>query len=246
MNTALTSFLSVARLIGLASPTATQTTQVYAGSVAKYPVSLTLTISGNLAHGTLLYTRSGIPIRVVGTLNGTSLLMHEFDTKGTITGLYSGVQTPLGYAGTWYSPSMPNKEMPFTLLTDAPVAAARPVRLGNLTGTYAYSFGRKAGYAKLFVQQTEPDRIIVAMQAAASESARTMIVVDRAVLKLTGNQATYSSYEINNRTIRLTFFDGGACVHYVGGSEPSEAGQVTVTGNFIRTDTKPPLFPQLN
>lgn len=246
MNTALTSFLSVARLIGLATPTATQTTQVYAGNVAKYPVSLTLTVSGNLAHGTLIYTRSGIPIRVVGTLNGTSLLLHEFDTKGTITGLYSGVQTALGYAGTWYSPSIPNKEMPFTLLTDAPGSAPKPVRLGNLTGTYAYSFGRKAGYATLFVQQTEPGKLIVAMQAAASESARTMLVVDRAVLRLTGNQATYSGFEINNRTIRLTFFDGGACVHYVGGPEAADVGQATVSGNFIRTDTKPPLFPQLN
>ena len=66
------------------------------------------------------------------------------------------------------------------------------------------------------------------------------------MVKLVGNQATYSSYELGDRTIRLTFFNGGACVDYAGGFEPYEANQATVTGNYIRTDTKAPAFPKIN
>lgn len=114
MKINLLSFTALAKLMGMHRSAPVATTQTYTGSVAGYPVSLTLTIFDNLAHGTLVYIRSGIPIRVEGTFDGTSLTIHEFDKKGRVTGIYSGKHSQTAYAGTWCSPSVQLKEMPFS------------------------------------------------------------------------------------------------------------------------------------
>jgi hypothetical protein len=247
MKLALTSLLSVARLIGLAQPPSVQTTQQWVGMVAKYPVTLTLTTTDNLAYGTLVYTRSGIPIRVVGTLTGTSLLMHEFDAKGNVTGIYNGNCDGKGYSGTWFSPGASAKELLFAFQAAGPAAAPQAVKLPNLSGTYTYYFGPKAGFATLYVQQTETDRIVVVMEGISGEPSRSQARLGRKPLKLVGgNQAIYTSTEYGQCAIKLTFFNGGACVAYVGDAYDCGFGHnATVAGNYVRTDSRTPVFPKV-
>ena len=118
-----------------------RTIRTYAGLVNdKYPVSLTLTTDDNLAYGTLIYKRTGEPIRVVGTLDKGKLLLHEFYGKSTVTGIFNGQASAKGYLGSWFSPKPNAKELTFSL-TETSEKTASAVSTLNPTGTYAYSFG---------------------------------------------------------------------------------------------------------
>lgn len=247
MKIALPSLLSVAKLVGLAQSAPLLTTQVFEGHVAASPVSLELSTSDNLAYGTLVYTRSKIAIQVVGTLSGSSLLMHEFDKRGTIVGIYSGKRTGKGFIGMWYSPSSIGKEMPFELRAGRVANALVPMEPTDLTGTYEYNFGPKARAATLLVQQADARHIWVALQGVTGEPIHHAATIDRTLLRLTGNQAVYSSVDKGKCAIKLTFFDGGACVDFLNESPTYGFDDAaTLTGNYLRTDADLPLFQPLN
>lgn len=247
MKNTLTSLWSVAKLVGLAESVPLQTTRVYEGHVGNYPVSLTLTTADNLAYGTLVYTRSGIPIQVVGTLYGSSLLMHEFDKKGNVMGVYNGKRTSKGFLGLWSSPSAAGPEMPFDLTGGITNKPEKPLKLTDLTGTYEYNFGPKASSATLYVQQLDARKIWMAMQGVSGEPARHLAIIDRTMLRLSGNQAIYTSAEKGKCAIKLTFFNNGACVDFLNDSANCGFGDAaTVRGNYVRTNSQTPLFQYLN
>ena len=67
-------------LLNPAQPPETQLTRTFAGAInGTIPVTLTITTTGRLAHGTLIYMRPGIPILVVGTLTANELLLIALD-----------------------------------------------------------------------------------------------------------------------------------------------------------------------
>lgn len=247
MKNTLTSLWSVAKLVGLAASAPVQTTRLYEGHVASYPVSLTLTIADNLAYGTLLYTRSGIAIQVVGTLHGSTLLMHEFDKKGNVMGIYSGKQTSQAFLGMWNSPLATGREMPFALTSGAATKTQQLPKLADLTGTYEFNFGPKASSATLSVQQLDDHNIWVAMQGGTGEPARRLTIIDRTTLRLSGNQAIYTSAGKDQCAIKLTFFNQGVCIDFLNGSPtPGLGDTATLTGNYVRTNSQTPLFQYLN
>lgn len=238
------SLASVIKGMGLSRAVVTQSTQVYSGMVAGYPASVALTVTDNLAYGTLVYTRSGIPIRVVGTLNGSQLTMHEFDNKGHVMGIYVGNRSAETYAGTWRSPSTSHKVMPFSFSALTMATKQAPVQLTDLTGTYRYKLGVNEASATLLVQQVDPNKVVVSMQGVSSESAQNQCVVSRKTVDIAANQALVHTTEFGDCTLKLTFFNGGACVDYVDTKWHSRVGKVAaVTGNYMRTDSRTPIFP---
>ncbi len=219
--------------------------RTYEGAVNdKYPVSLTLTTHDNLAYGTLIYKRSGVPIRVVGTLESGSLLLHEFDTKSGITGIFNGQASAKGYLGSWFSPKSNGKELTFSLTRTSEKPAPAPASF-DPTGTYTYSFGKEAGAGQLYVQQKAGGQVVVAMEGNRGAPSYNMATVEKTTLKLRGNQAVYSSKEYGKCTIKLTFFEEGASVVYVGDEYECGFGNAaTVTGNYVKTSSNAPTFPK--
>lgn len=225
--------------------TSRRTVRTYDGAVNdRYPVSLTLTTDDNLAYGTLIYKRSGIPIRVVGSLEDNQMLLHEFDTKSGITGIFNGKASAKGYLGSWFAPKTNAKEMAFALTqTSEQVTPTRPSF--NLTGSYAYSFGKgeEAPAGELLVQQLGPDRIVVSMDAHRGAPSYNMATIDKTTLRLRGNQAVYSTKEFGRCTIKLTFFEGGASVAHVGDDYDCGFGNAaTVAGSYVKISNKTPTF----
>lgn len=218
--------------------------RTYEGAVNdKYPVSLTLTTHDNLVYGTLIYKRSGVPIRVVGTLENGSMLLHEFDTRSGITGIFNGQASAKGYLGSWFSPKTNAKELTFSL-TQISRSPAPALPSFDPTGTYAYSFGKEAGAGTIYVQQTTNNQILVMMEANRGAPSYNMAIVEKTTLRLKGNQAVYRSKEYGKCTIKLTFFEGGASVMYVGDDYECGFGNAaTVTGNYVKTNSKAPTFP---
>jgi hypothetical protein len=226
--------------------THTRTTRTFDGSVNdKYPVSLTLTTDDNLAYGTLVYKRSGIPIRVVGSLQGGNLTLHEFDKGSGVTGVFSGQASARGYLGQWFAPKINAKEMPFSLTqTSQQPAPSRTV--GVLTGTYAFNFGKESAAGELLVHQIGTDRVTIAFDANRGAPSFNLATIDKTTLKLRGNQAVYSTKEFGRCTIRLTFFEGGVSVVYVGEDYDCGFGNgASVSGNYVKTSSKVPVFPKV-
>lgn len=241
----LFALLSLLSLSAQAQTTSTRTLRTYEGSVNdRYPVSLTLTTYDNLAHGTLVYKRSGIPIRVVGTVDGSDILLHEFDPKATVTGIFNGKASAKGYLGSWFPAKENGKELSFSLTQTSTRPAPAPSAT-SLTGTYSYNFGKNEGApaGTLLVQQLGTDKLVVSMDANRGAPSYNMAMIDKTTLKLRANQAVYKSTEFGKCTLKITFFEGGASIAYVGEDYDCGFGNgASVSGNYVKTSSKTPKF----
>ena len=221
--------------------------QTFVGAINNsVPVTLTLATSGTLAHGTLLYRRSGISIPVVGTLNGDELLLHEFDKKGNVTGIHLGEWSKAGYTGTWSSPSLPSRSLAFSLTTVSQQEGSRP-KLADLTGLYQYSYSAKNRFSQLHVQQMGEKILAIAMFAATDEPVQHQVTVPRTTVKLAGSEAVFSNTSIATSSMKLAFFNGGATICLSGTTPKPIVHDVTravdmLVGNYIRTSTQLPQF----
>ena len=232
-------------LLGLGGESFAQTKvtqQGYDGFINnKIPISLSLTVDGNLVYGTLIYKKVGQPIKVIGTVEQGSLLLHEFAAKAEITGIYYGVKKGDEVSGTWSSPS--GKEMPFIIKKTATVALEKS-EVRSVTGSYAYNFGKDGGTGNLYVQQIN-DKIIVEIQAVKGSPSYNQAIIEKKSLKLVGNVAIYENNEFGKCKLKISFFEGGANIIYL--DEAYECGfgnAASVVGNYLKFDNKAPKFEQ--
>lgn len=235
-------------LLNPTQPSETQLTRTLVGAINEtISVTLAITTTGRLAHGTLSYTRSGISIRVVGTLTDNELVLHEFDKKGNITGIHAGELSKTHYSGTWRSPCLPGRPLPFTLTMTSQYDEPKR-RLADLTGLYQYGYGTRNRFAQLHIQKMGEKSLAVAMLAATDEPVRSQVVIAKKIIKLSGDQAVLSSTSMAVAPLTLAFFNGGAAIYYAGPTPVSASGRLVVQvadmllGPYIRTSTQPPRF----
>ncbi len=235
-------------LLHPAQPPEPQLTRTFVGAINDtIPVTLTITTVGRLAHGTLIYMRSGISILVVGTLTDNELLLHEFDKKGNIMGIHAGELSKTHYSGTWRSPSLPGRSLPFALTMTSQYDEPK-LSVADLTGLYQYGYGTRNRFAQLHIQQMGEKTLAVAMLAATDEPVQNQIVISKTLVKLSANQAVFSTNSIATAPLKFAFFNGGATVCFSGPTTVSTAHQPTaqladmLLGQYIRTSTQPPRF----
>jgi hypothetical protein len=208
------------------------TQQTYEGMINnKFAITLALTSDGNLMYGTLTYKKTGQPIKVVGSLEKDNALLHEFDVKGNVTGTYFGSITNGVFAGSWSSPR--GKDMPFLVKKTAQNSVNR-ARF-DVSGTYAYDFGKDNGSGKVTVKVLPKGNIAVTMDAVTGGPAYNMALIEKATLKLADNVAVYSNNEFGKCKLQLTFFDGGVSIIYL--DEAYECGfgnAASVVGNYLK------------
>lgn len=206
----------------------------------KIPILMTLTFDDNLIYGTLVYKRVGQAIKVVGSLENGNVLLHEFDSKTEVTGIYYGTKKGDEITGFWSKPNS-EKEMSFNLKKASEIKIeSAPI---NTTGTYNYSFGKEAGTGSLYVNQISKDKIIVEMQALRGAPSYNQAIIEKTTLKLNGNQALYENNEFGKCKLKIIFFEGGATIVYQ--DEAFECGfgnAATVAGNYLKYDSKVPKF----
>ena len=235
-------------LLNPAQPPETQLKRTFVGAINDtIPVTLTITTTGRLAHGTLIYTRSGISILVVGTLTDNNLLLHEFDKRGNIMGIHAGELSKTHYSGTWHSPSLPGRPLLFTLIMTSQYDEPK-LRVANLTGIYQYGYGTRNRFGQLYIQQMGEKMLAIAMLAATDEPVQNQIVVPKIVTNLSANQAIFSTNSLVMAPLKIAFFNGGATVCFAGPTTDNTSQQpVTrlahmLLGQYIRTSTQPPRF----
>lgn len=238
-------FILLFLFLGLSGEVFAQTKvsqQSYDGFINnKIPISLSLTVDANLVYGTLIYKKVGQPIKVIGTVEQANLLLHEFDAKAEITGIYYGEKKGDEVSGTWSSPS--GKELSFSIKKTATVALEKP-EVKSVTGSYAYNFGKDGGTGNLYVQQIK-DKIIVEMQAVKGPPSYNQAIIEKTSLKLVGNEAIYENNEFGKCRLKISFFEGGANIIYLNEAYDCGFGNAaSVVGNYLKFDNKAPKFEQ--
>ena len=232
-------------IIGVShAQTPTNTIQTFEGTIGgKYPVSLTLTTGNDIAYGTLVYKKSGKPIRVVGALGTDRIYLQEFDNESTITGIFNGTLTTTStYSGSWFAP-LKNTNMTFVLKQTSQQPAPSPAPV-NPTGTYAYNYGKDSGNGQIYVQQQANGKMLMAMGSTTSGPGYNLAIVEKKTFVVKNNQVVFSPDNYPKCRIKVTLFAGGAVVEYIG--EEYECGfghNASVVGNYIKTNSKKPAFP---
>lgn len=217
--------------------------QSYEGFINnKIPINLELTFDANLVYGTLTYKKVGQPIKVIGTLEQENLLLHEFTSKASITGVYYGIKKGHEINGSWSSPN--GKEMPFNLKNTAVTPIEKPINK-SATGSYAYSFGKDGGTGNLYAQQVGKDKVIVEIQAVKGPPSYNQAIIEKTTLKLVGNEAFYENKEFGKCKMKISFFEGGANIIYLDDAYECGFGNgASVVGNYLKFDSKAPKFEQ--
>ena len=218
----------------------TLTQQTFEGTINKtIPIVLTLTNDGTAAFGNVVYKKKGIPITVVGRMEGKTLFANELMPDGTVTGTYSAeIENGVGN-GLWTSGQ---KELKLSLKQTKTTTIARPA-LGDVTGTYQYSFGKKGAFGSLIVQQLAADKVAIAFECVTSAPAHNMATVEKTTLELVGNEAIYSNKEFGECQFRIKFSGNSAQVSYVGEAYSCGFGNAASTvGNYTRSNASKPKF----
>lgn len=214
--------------------------ETFDGVINRAPVLMTLTFDDNLIYGTLVYKRVGHAIKVIGSLENGNILLHEFDSKAEVSGIFYGTKKGNEITGSWSKPSI-QKELSFSMKKTSQIKTETdPI---SFTGTYAYSLGKDAGAGTLSVHQIGREKITIEMQANRGAPSYNMATIEKTTLKLNGNHAIYENNEFGKCKLKITFFEGGASVIYL--DEAFECGfgnAATVIGNYLKTDNKPFKF----
>ena len=211
------------------------TQQTFEGTINKtIPIVMTLTQDDTAIFGNVVYKKKGILISVVGRLEGKMLFVNELMPNGSITGTYSVEITNGVGNGLWLSAK---KELKLSLKQTQTTTIPRPA-LGNVTGTYQYSFGKDGGSGLMKVQQLAADKVAVFFDCVTSAPAYNMATVEKTTLKLVGNQAVYSNKEFGNCQFRIKFYGKFAQVDYVDEGYACGFGNAaTVIGNYAKTNS---------
>lgn len=214
------------------------TERVFEGTInGKIPVKLTLVSDGEVAYGSVVYTKKGVPISVVGTLENGNFFLNELLPNGQVSGVYSGTTKADSMVGMWSAPKIDAKELPLDLRLLQQKSVKRPA-LKNVAGTYAYAFGKDGSVGNMRVAQPKPGQISVSFDNVTGAPARNQATISKTTLKLVNNQAVYSSSEFGKCKFTITFLENGARVSYTDEAYQCGFGNAaTVTGNYIRTKT---------
>ncbi len=221
----------------------TLTKRAYEGTIShSIPIAITLTQDGHSVFGTVVYKKKGTPITLVGKVEEGTLFLHELTRDGSVTGIYSLSPKGTGWTGSWNAPGSSARERTITLKEISKATIPVP-KLANVTGTYAYSFGNEAGSGELLVQQLNPGKIIVAVNAVTGGPAYNIATIEKHTLALRGNRAIYENHDFGTCKIQFTFSAGAVQLDYLDGAYGCGFGHnATAAGNYIRTSTGKPLF----
>lgn len=219
------------------------TKRTYEGTInANIPIVLTLTQDGQALFGTVVYKKKGIPLPVVGKLEEGTMFLHELMGNGNVTGIYSLSSKAGAWTGSWSAPKRDAKEMKVALQEAGKTSEpSRP--LADVTGTYAYSFGKDQGLGEVLVQQLSSNKIILSANAVTAAPAYNMAVIEKITLSLRGNRAIYQTSDFGNCKMQFTFRNNTIQVDYLDRAYECGFGHnASVAGNYIRTKTTRPTF----
>jgi hypothetical protein len=223
----------------------TLTKRTYEGTVSTtIPITLTLTQDGQSVFGTVIYKKKGTPISVVGKVEEGNMFLHELLKDGTVTGIYSLDLRGTGWTGIWNAPSPNGREREVSLRETSRATIPVP-KIPDVTGTYAYSFGKEDASGEMLVAQVGPGKIMIAVSAVTGGPSYNIATIEKTTIPLRGNRAIYENREFGTCKIQFTFGAGVVQADYLDGSYGCGFGyNASAIGNYIRTKVGKPVFTE--
>jgi hypothetical protein len=219
--------------------------KVFEGKIQnKIPISLSLTFDNNVVYGNIIYRKKGIPIRIIGRLdkNG-ALFLNELMPNGLCMGIFSVMLKENKIEGDWFTgDNEKRKEYKVSLIKTSETTIFE-TPLIEVTGTYKYHYDNEGPSGNLGVQQIGKNKIAVAIDCIRGKPSYNMAQIDKTILEFTHNQAIYYNTEFGKCKFKITFLKNGVNVQYVDDAYDCGFGNAaTVTGNFIKINSKKPKF----
>jgi hypothetical protein len=239
-------YLLILLLISTLAQSQTFNQKIFDGSInGKIPIILTLNFSGQAVYGNVIYKKKGIPISVVGRISENSLFLYELMPNGDVTGIYSAVLKQDKITGTWSAAKRDAKGLSLSLIKTKEQNTSRKA-LKDVTGSYKYSFGEEGGSGNLQVQQIGNNKVAIGFENVTAAPGYNLAYIDKTILKLINNQATYENNEFGKCKFIITFLENSAVVDYSENSFDCGFGHnAYVSGSYMKVSSQKPKFENL-
>jgi hypothetical protein len=212
----------------------------------KIQIILTLNFDGNTIFGNVVYKKKGLPISVIGSVNGATYFLNELMPDGSVTGVYSATAKGDNLSGTWFPAKANGKELPLEMKKTEERSIPKK-SIFDVTGTYSYQFGKEDANGELKVQQIGKDKIAISFLCITSPPAYNQAILNKTILKLVENKAIYSSTEYGKCKFAITFLENGAEVNYIEDSYDCGFGHnASTAGNYFKTNSSLPKFVKID
>lgn len=156
MTRQISRFLAAWVLLGLASASWASTGAgrgYWIGTIGDLPVQMDLDLTGDKAAGSYYYDRTGIPLKLTGTMDADGTLhLSEQTPKENVTGFFRGAAPEDGgkFAGAWTAADG-SKSLPFRFHRAAAFGSLAVPPADDLKGTFGYPVFAARGAAELEV-----------------------------------------------------------------------------------------------
>lgn len=222
--------------------------EVFEGKINnKIPISLSLIFYNNVVYGNIIYKKKGIPISVIGRLDKDgALFLNELMPNGLCTGIFSVILKENKIEGDWFTGDNEKRKEYKVSLVKISETSILETQIVDVTGTYKYHHADEGPSGNLEVQKIGKNKIAVAIDCIRGKPSYNMAQIDKTILELSHNQAIYHNTEFGKCKFKITFLKNGVNVQCVDNSYDCGFGNAaTVTGNYIKINSKKPKFEGL-
>ena len=232
--------LSVTIPVALAASLEEGVTHLWQGEInGKIPVSLWFEAKGNLLAGEIVYTKTGSnkPIRLLGTMENNTLMLHEMLPDGTISGRIHGNVGGDSFTGKWTAPDKVTEKKNGTYSTregktysislaksaTQPGSYAWNMDPKKVTGTYTYSHGAHQGSGKAVIYSFGGGKAEMGVNTNIGAPSFNMADLDKTQVAVQGNTITHELEEdcaftalLYNDFLVITHAREKNCANYFG------------------------------
>lgn len=187
---------------------------------SKTNIFLHYQIQDDLLFGEISYldTREKTPIRIVGRIEeDSSIRLLEFNQKGNITGIITGLPKENELNGNWFSPKT-KKELALNLNRIDTIFENENIEtnIENLSGDYHYQYGEAGYHGDLTIRKVSPTKISFGIFSLTSEPSRNIADIETDTIEAT-TDFIYKVPNTEDCEFRIRIFKDFAFINYTKG-----------------------------
>jgi hypothetical protein len=195
-------------------------------------------IQDDLIFGEISYldTKEKKPIRIIGTIEeDSSIRLLEFNNKGNITGIITGLPKDEELTGNWFSPKT-NKESSLNLNRIDTILENENIEtnLENVIGDYHYQYSEAGYQGDLTIRKVNADEISFSILSVTGEPGRNMAIIETDTIEAS-TDFIYKLPNTENCEFKIRIFKDFAFIKYTEGfCEGIFGHNATIEGIFYK------------
>lgn len=202
------------------------------------PVLIWYTKTKGILHGSLFYTnqKDATPITIIGEEQDGSYFLDEFLQDGTVTGFWHLNPQISSAEGQWSAPETDKQYSASLMHIDTNVKTMSIYNIGDVSGSYNYSYGEDGGSGSLGVIKIDTNKVVISFSNVTGAPAHNLAELDNDTLEIVNNIATHNDTEFGNCSFQISFYNGFAIVEYIDGKTDCGFGhRATINGIYLKT-----------